>query len=102
MNPQNEHERLEKMLAHNAKLLEDNNKILHKLYRNQVWTFWTRVIWYVLLLGLPFIFYFYILQPYFEVFGSNYETFRAGINEIPGLKGLEQILNNASEGRSEE
>lgn len=55
------------------------------------------VLWYALLIGLPFALYFYILEPYFEVFGANYETFRVGISEIPGLKGLEKLLPSMQE-----
>ena len=79
-------------LDKNAKLLEENNKLLKKIHRNGVWAFWVRIVWYVVLIGLPFALYFYILEPYFEALGSNYEIFKAGVNEIPGLKGLDKIL----------
>ena len=77
----------------NAELLEENNKLLKKIHRNGLWGFWLRVLWYVLLVGLPFALYFYVLEPYFEALGANYELFRAGINEIPGLKGLDQVFD---------
>jgi len=83
---------LEKNIEHNSKLLEENNQILKKIHRNAVWGFWLRVAWYLILIGLPFVVYFYIIEPYFEFFGANYETFRAGIGEIPGLKGFEQVM----------
>lgn len=89
---------LERKLEHNEQLLEENNELLKKIHRNGVWAFWIRVAWYIVLIGLPFALYFYILEPYFTALGSNYDTFKAGINEIPGLKGLGQLLDQWNSG----
>ena len=85
MELQNDHEEM-------LRLLRENNILLKKLHRQGVLGIWFRVIWYSLLIGLPFAVYFYVLEPYFSAFGANYETFRTGMAEIPGLKGLEQFL----------
>jgi hypothetical protein len=74
------------------RLLRENNELLKKLHRHNVIGFWVRITWYALLIGLPFAVYFYVLEPYFNAFGANYETFRQGMAEIPGLKGLEHFL----------
>ncbi len=74
------------------RLLRENNEILKKLYRHSVIGLTLRIVWYVILIGMPFAVYFYILEPYFEAFGANYELFRQGIAEIPGLKGIENII----------
>ena len=87
-----EHAEILRLLRANNELAEQNQKLLKTLYRHSVIGFATRVIWFIILIGLPFALYFTILEPYFEAFGSNYETFRAGIGEIPGLKGLEQMM----------
>ena len=76
----------------NSKLLQENNQLLKKIHRNGIWGFWLRILWYTILIGLPFALYFYVLEPYFEAMGSSYETFKAGVNEIPGLKGLDNLL----------
>ncbi len=81
-----------RLLRENAVLAKENNKLLHKLYRHSIIGFTFRILWYAILIGLPFAVYFYVLQPYFEVFGANYEVFRKGMAEIPGLKGLEHFL----------
>jgi hypothetical protein len=87
-----EHTEMLRLLRENNDLAQQNNKLLRTLYRHSVIGFITRVIWFIILIGLPFALYFTILEPYFEAFGSNYGTFRAGIGEIPGLKGLEQMM----------
>ncbi|QQR65428.1 hypothetical protein IPH92_02530 [Candidatus Kaiserbacteria bacterium] len=80
------------LLRENAELTKQNNILLKKMYRNDMIGLWLRVVWYAVLIGLPFALYFYVLQPYFEAFGSDYDLFRQGIGEIPGLKGLENLL----------
>ncbi len=86
------HEELIRLTRENHELLEQNHALLHKLYRNEMIGIWIRVVWYAILIGLPFALYYYVLGPYFEAFGSNYEVFRQGMAEIPGLKGLEVLL----------
>lgn len=89
------HKVLEEMIEKNSELLEENNRLLKKIHRNGLWAFWVRVAWYVVLIGLPFALYFYILEPYFTALGSNYEVFRAGINEVPGLRQLTEWITAA-------
>lgn len=87
-----EHNEMLRLLRENAELTRENNKILRKLYRHSVIGFTLRIIWYAILIGLPFAVYFYFLEPYFQAFGANYETFREGMAEIPGFKGIEHVL----------
>lgn len=98
METDNAHEELRALIQENAELLKQNNKLLRKIHRNGLIEFWVRVCWYILLIGLPFALYFYVLEPYFTAMGSSYETFSAGMQEIPGWKQftetLEQIKAN--------
>jgi len=89
-----DHEMLEELMQQNAALLEENNQLLKKLHRNARLTFWLRVTWYLLLIGFPFAVYFYVLEPYFAAFGSSYENFIDGLNELPGLRGIDQMLGD--------
>jgi uncharacterized membrane protein (DUF106 family) len=81
-----DHLQIRTLMKENKRLLEENNELLKKIYRNGLVTFWIRIVWYVFLIGLPFALYFYVLEPYFEALGSSYEVFSAGIQEIPGWK----------------
>ena len=74
------------------RLLKENNELLKKLHRYTMIGFSFKIVWYAILIGMPFAVYFYVLEPYFDAFGANYELFRQGMAEIPGLKGIENIL----------
>lgn len=87
-----EHNEILRLLRENQTLIKENNKILQKLHRHNVIGFIVRIVWYALLIGLPFALYFYILEPYFNAFGANYEVFRQGMAETPGLKGFEKVF----------
>jgi uncharacterized membrane protein (DUF106 family) len=86
------HEEMMRLLKENAALAQENNELLKTLNRHLTITFWLRIVWYAIIIGMPFAVYFYLLQPYFEAFGANYELFRQGMAEIPGFKGIEQVL----------
>ena len=83
------------MLHKNAALLEENNELLRKLYRNAIISFWIKLLWFAVIIGLPFALYFYVLEPYFAAFGSSYENFLDGLNELPGFKGIDELINGA-------
>jgi len=89
----NEHKEMQHLLEHNSELLAENNRLLKKMHRMNVYGVILRVVWYVLLIGLPFALYFYILEPYFAAFGSSFELFREGVGEIPGIKSIDTLFN---------
>lgn len=92
-----DHELLEDLVRQNAELLQENNTLLKKIHRNAALSFWLRVVWYLLLIGFPFAVYFYVLEPYFAAFGSSYDNFIDGLNELPGLRGIDQMLGGGGE-----
>ncbi len=93
MPPENLLVEMKHLLEKNTKLLEENQVLLKKMHRSAVWGMWIRIIWYVMLVGLPFALYFYILEPYFTALGSSYEVFSAGMQEIPGWKQFSETLD---------
>lgn len=74
------------------RLLRENNELLKKLYRHNIINYVFRLVWYAVLIGVPFAVYFYFLEPYFRAFGSDYDTFRQGMLELPGLKELQRFF----------
>ncbi len=88
-----DHEELKHLLEETLAIEQENRALLQKLYRHNVYGLIFRMVWFTLLIGLPFAIYFYILEPYFEMFGSSYEQFRLGVAELPGYKGLILFLD---------
>ena len=81
-----EHQVLHELMLENQRLLTENNQLLKKLKKASVINFWFRIIWIAVLIGLPFLLYYYVIEPYFVSFGSSFETFVEGMQEIPGWK----------------
>jgi hypothetical protein len=94
MPPESDIEEIKRILAKNQVLLEEHNLMLARMYRYSVYGFWFRIVWYVILIGLPFALYFYVLEPYFIALGSSYEVFNTGLQEIPGWKQLLEAFKN--------
>jgi hypothetical protein len=94
------HAELKELILENTELLKENNKLLRKIHRNALIEFWVRICWYVLLIGLPFALYFYVLEPYFTAMGSSYSTFSTGMQELPGWKQVLEFIESikAAEG----
>lgn len=92
MSPQHE-ENLASLLKENIELARENNRLLKKMHRNAVIGTWLTVLWYAILIGLPFVLYFYILEPYFGTLQESFEQFRVGAGgPFPGLEMLESYL----------
>lgn len=88
-----DHEELKHLLEETLAVEQENQRLLKKLHRYSWYGMIFKLVWFALLVGLPFALYFYILEPYFRMFGSSYEQFRLGVSEIPGYKGLLLFLD---------
>lgn len=87
-----EHSEMKQLLLENQRLLAENNKLLKKVYRNAMITFWVRIAWFLFIIGLPFVLYFYVIEPYFDALGSSFTVFQDGLQEIPGWKQFYESL----------
>lgn len=81
-----EHQLLHELMLENQRLLIENNQLLHKIQRRALWSIILKITWFLIIIGAPFLVYFYIVEPYFNSLGSSYEVFREGIQEVPGWK----------------
>lgn len=87
MNSQStEHEQIRELLNENQRLLTENNYLLRRLTRWQRWSFIMKGLWLLLILGAPFVVYYWVLEPYFTSLGSSFSVFEAGLQEVPGWK----------------
>ena len=88
-----EHAALKELVLENQRLLAENQKLLKKLHKATLWAFWLRVIWVLILIGVPFVIYYFVVEPYFTNLGSSFETFRTGLQEVPGWKQFYESLS---------
>ncbi len=96
MQPENNnHDKIESLILENQKLIAENTKVLKKLQRTSAVTMWLRIVGFLFMIGLPFVLYFYVVQPYFDALGSSFGTFQAGLQEIPGWKQFYEALGGA-------
>lgn len=75
-------EEIEEMVLENQKLLAENNELLKKIHRSNTWAFWLRIVWIAVILGLPFITYYYIVAPYYESLGIAFQFFGVNLPDI--------------------
>ena len=86
-----DHSEIKQLLEENLKVAKENHEYLRKLYRNSMISGIFQIVWYAILIGVPFAFYYYIAGPYFEALGADFEQFMSGINELPGIKSFEKF-----------
>ena len=73
-----------KMLEETLKLAKENNDMLRKMHRAQVWARIMRGVYWLIIIVAALAGY-YILQPFIEGVGEAYGTVRESINEIKGV-----------------
>ncbi len=88
-----EHRELRELILENQRLLTENNQLIKKLNRRSVLAFWFRMFTFLILIGAPFVLYFYVIEPYFTSLGSSFETFQQGLQEVPGWKQFYQAIS---------
>jgi len=74
------------LVLENQRLLIENNTLLKKVRKYAVISFWFRLVFTCVFIGVPFVLYYFIVEPYFESMGSSFEVFQEGLQEIPGWK----------------
>ncbi|MCA9358986.1 hypothetical protein KC926_02145 [Candidatus Kaiserbacteria bacterium] len=94
----NENQILHELMLENQRLLIENNQLLKTLKRATVWSFWLKVVWFMILIGAPFVVYYYLIEPYFSSLGSSFQTFQSGLQEIPGWKQFYEAISGGKTG----
>jgi len=81
-------EEVKQLLRQNLELTQENNKLLKKARRARTWGVIFRVLWWAIILGLPFILYFYFLESYVGDIVETYTGFKGGVDSV------NQVNNN--------
>jgi vancomycin permeability regulator SanA len=75
---------IREVLKETRRLAEENNNMLRKMRRTQIWERVTRIIYWCVVIIVALAGY-YILQPFFEGVGEAYNTVRESVAEIKGV-----------------
>jgi hypothetical protein len=83
----NDLEELKILILENQRLLADNNRLLKKMRRVAIWDFGIRTFLMALFLGLPFLAYYYLIEPYYDGLEDSFKALQE-MSKMPGLEGM--------------
>jgi hypothetical protein len=66
-----EHDEMLALMRENSVLIKENNVLLKRIYRHSMWSLGLKVVWFMVIIGLPIAVYFYLLDPYFQILGID-------------------------------
>ena len=75
----------DRLTKENNKLLKENNKLLKKMHRAHVMGIWFKIIFYVLILAVPYFIYKNYLEDSFLELMSAYEDLKSEVAEVKQL-----------------
>ena len=86
MTPDNNHEEIKKLLVENQRRLMENNQLLTEMRRAAVWGSVFKLIWLVVVLGIPVYAYFNYIAPNIDTIKENYSAFHDMSKDTESLK----------------
>ena len=75
-----------RLLRENNRLARENNRLLRKLHRANILSFWSRIFFFLIIIGVPIFIYRYYLEDYVTDFLTTYQDLKedvAGLRELP-------------------
>ncbi len=98
MNEEENHDEIKSMLKKNLALTKDNNRLLRKIRRNAVIGGIFKLVWFAVIIGLPVVLYYYVLQPYISQVTDTYAQIGGGIEDIKNTPIIDFFLGGGSGG----
>ena len=92
-------ERVE-LMKENIRLTKENNKLLRKLWKAEKWGFWTRILTFAILIGIPVLVYQYYLSDVFTDLQGVYEDILDvgdTVKEIPEQLSVSAVIGSLEE-----
>ena len=90
-------EEMKTLMRRNIELTRENNKLLKKIRRNSLIANIMRIVWIVIIVGVPLFLYQYVLQPYLAELGVAYETLTGGFDGAQNALYDLPLINSAIE-----
>ena len=94
MNPEqtHSHEAMINLIKKNNELLEQNQVLLIKIDKRARNGFWVKLVWYLVLFGLPLLFYSYFINGIMAMSGLSTGT-GGNTNPTSSLEGAQKVLD---------
>ncbi|MBP9760409.1 MAG: hypothetical protein KBD24_03550 [Candidatus Pacebacteria bacterium] len=92
------------LLKENIRLTRENNRLLHKLWRAEIWRFWSKLLVLIIMIGVPVLVYRYYLADVVEELWHTYQGVLQGvenIRQIPEQVSLSAVLESLEKKREE-
>jgi len=90
----------EELIRENIRLTKENNRLLKKLWKAEKWGFWSRVIIFAIIIGLPVLVYQYYLSDVLTDLQGVYREIRGageGIRGLPDNISLSTVIESIEE-----
>lgn len=78
-------ENLEELLRENLRLAQENNSLLRKMRRASLLGFWFKVLFYLVIIGLPIFLYRFYVAEYLHDLQATYEQIRLETDRLNGF-----------------
>lgn len=76
----------QELVQENIRLTRENNRLLKKLWRAEVFGFWSKVLFLAIMIGVPVFVYRYYLADYVQDMQNMYQEIRDGVTSFEGIQ----------------
>lgn len=91
LEPENE---TEEVLLEIYRLTKENNLFLRKIRRDARWAFWFKLLYILLLLGIPILLYTYYIKPQVQTLSNFQTTVTGGADSREAMENFRENFND--------
>ncbi len=78
-------EEMQDLIKENIRLTRENNRLLRKLWRAELWSFWSKMIFIAIMVGVPVLVYRYYLADVVQDLWHTYDQLLHGVEQLEQL-----------------
>ncbi|MBP9749375.1 MAG: hypothetical protein KBD21_01445 [Candidatus Pacebacteria bacterium] len=97
-----EEEEMQDLIKENIRLTRENNRLLRKLWRAELWSFWSKLLITLVMIGVPVLIYRYYLADVMQDLWYSYDQVLQGVEKIeqlPEQLPISAVLESVEQGR---
>ncbi len=78
-------EEMQDLIKENIRLTRENNRLLRKLWRAELWSFWSKMFFMAVMVGVPVLIYRYYLADVVQDLWHTYDQVIEGVEQLEQL-----------------